>query len=585
MLHNGRVILRLALTLVSLSAFAQVSYLPLSEIRPKQKGTGYTVFSGEKVEPFDVEILGVLVNAGPRQSIILAKLSGGPLAHTGVLQGMSGSPVYVGGRLIGAVALAFSFSKDPIAGIRPIEEMLAPKAVDRPVQRADARCLMELCSESLQASARPQYAMGETKLVEIATPVSFSGLTQNTLDQFAPRLRAMGLEPRQGISGGGSPQSATPAAPLKPGSMISVQLISGDVTAGADGTVTHIDGKRIYAFGHRFVSMGEVEMPFAASEVITLLPNLGTSFKISTARNVLGSITNDYSTAVQGELGRKAKMIPVTISVKGGTRLSNYSMQMVEDSALTPYLLQMAIFSALDSTERTLGSVAFSVKQSIEFENRPPVISANIFSGEFNAAMMAAQNGAIPISFAMQAGFRDLRIRAIRMELEAFVGRRHWVIEDAYSPRRTVKAGETIPITVVFSNEGNRILRTVSYRVPDGAPPGQINFSVNDGPATNVTELRSLIFTPPKTSAQVVKLLAALRNNVNAYVRVWRAETAYLSQGEDIPDPPPSVAQIYARSQGAAALLNQNSKLAELVVPVGNALVTGSKTVTVEVKE
>src|SRR5262245_1064479 len=201
--------MRLAFFLFALQALAQTPYLPLRDVRPHQKGTGYTVFTGQSVEPFDVEILGVLENAGPKQSIILARLSGGPLAHTGVLQGMSGSPVYIDGRLIGAVALAFSSSKDPIAGIRPCEEMLAPKAVDRPVERAGAiRCLLEFCGGGVQAAARPQFAFGETKLIEIATPVSFSGFTQTTIDRFAPKLRELGLEPRQGLSGGAGQSSA-----------------------------------------------------------------------------------------------------------------------------------------------------------------------------------------------------------------------------------------------------------------------------------------------------------------------------------------------------------------------------------------
>lgn len=578
----------LLLLALGLTASAQqtLHYLPLSSVRAGQKGTGYTVFSGQKVEPFEVEILGVLENAGPKQSIILGKLTGGPLAHTGVMQGMSGSPVYIQGKLIGAVALAFSFSKDPIAGIRPFEEMIEAKAVDRAPRAASARCLIELCDPPLYAFSRPEIALGDARLTEIATPVSFSGFTQAALDHFAPQLRKLGLEPRQGVMGGNSRRpNHNSAASLKPGSMISVQLVNGDFSIGADGTVTHIDGKRVYAFGHRFVSMGEVEMPFHASDVLTLLPNLQTSFKISSSGDFLGTITNDYSTAIRGELGRAARMVPVRIQVKSGARTSRYNLEMVHDAALTPFLLQMTVFSALDATERTIGSVAYAVRQKVHFENAPPVAFANVYSGEFNTAMLAAQSGAIPLAYAMQSGFGELRIKEVEVDLEAFTGRKHWIVEDAYASRRSVKPGDSVALSVVLSSEGNRALRTVNYRVPLAAQAGAIHFTVSDGPAANLTELRNLVFIPPKSAVQVQRLLEQLRPNTNVYVRVWRAENAYQSQGEDLPSPPPSVAQLFQRTQGQAALLNPTSKLAELEIAVGGAMISGNKTVTVDVKE
>src|SRR5215467_13454717 len=215
---------------------------PLKDVRPGQTGVGKTVFSGSKVEEFQVEVLGVLENIGPRQSIILARLAGGPLAGTGVMQGMSGSPVYIDGKLAGAVALAFPQAKEAIAGIRPIEEMLrvAPDVKSQP-----------------PTVARQRYMSGDLRLEEIATPVSFSGFTASALEQFAPRLRELGLDPRQGVSGGGNPPDRLgDPSKLEPGSMISVQLLSGDMSVSADGTVTAIDGDRVYAFGHRFLSSG-----------------------------------------------------------------------------------------------------------------------------------------------------------------------------------------------------------------------------------------------------------------------------------------------------------------------------------------
>ncbi len=281
-------------------AAGQIAIYPLRDIRAGQHAIGKTVFQGNKISEFQVEILGVLDNVGPRQSIILARLSGGPLAETGVMQGMSGSPVYIDGRLVGAVALGFNFSKEPIAGIRPIEEMLAvgDPAGKQPAKGPDRPPVRKAASNSDSLAS---------KLIDIATPVSFSGFTAGTLDQFGPELKKLGLEPRQGVSSGGKlPTKLGAPTALRPGDMIAVELLSGDMSIGAEGTVTALDGKRLYAFGHQFMSVGNTQLPFARAEVLALLPNLSSSFKISSPLEWMGTITQDRSTSIYGELGRKA---------------------------------------------------------------------------------------------------------------------------------------------------------------------------------------------------------------------------------------------------------------------------------------
>ncbi|MBL8174476.1 MAG: hypothetical protein JNK48_07395 [Bryobacterales bacterium] len=578
--------------LLAVAAYAQTAYLPVRDIRAGMKGYGLTVFQGEKVERFEVEILGVLENAGPRQNVILARLSGGPLAHTGVMQGMSGSPVYIDGKLIGAVALAFTLSKDPIAGIRPFEEMLKAEAVPRRVAGVGACLVRAGCGVReahawLEAQPASGFAWGESRMTEIATPVSFSGFTSGTLEAFGAVMKTIGLEPRQGVSGGGG--SRLPAgdpSSLRPGSMISAMLVTGDMSVGADGTVTHIDGKTVYAFGHRFVSIGELEMPFASSEVLTLLPNLSTSFKISTARKMLGTITHDYSTAVRGELGRTASLLPVSITVRGGGRLSRYDMEIVRDAALTPFLMQMTAYAALDATERTIGAVSIGLKQAIEFAGGRTVRSSNIYSGEFNMPMLAAQSGAVPVGYAMQTGFADLAVKRVTLEFEAAPRRRQTQIEDIMVARKSVRAGETIPLIVTFATEGRRFTRTVPYSVPKGFAPGTLHFTASDALIANFNEFRLSIMSPPRSAASVLKLLESLRDNTKAYIRVWRAEPSYQSQGEDLPSPPPSAAMVLGRSQGAGSIgVGYSSKIAELSVDLGDLMVSGTHTVSVEVKE
>jgi len=335
-------------TLVFATALSGQSLFPLKDIRPGMHGVGRTVFSGNRIEDFQVEILGVLENTGPHESIILGKLSGGPLAETGVMQGMSGSPVYIDGKLVGAVALAYAFSKEAIAGIRPIEDMIRPVATRAAISAPRAPIALGP-NQLLKAFPQPSLAMGGgAQMIDIATPLSFGGFTRATMDAFAPQLRSLGLEPRQAVSSAGKlPDTMGNPADVKPGSMISVQLLSGDYNVGADGTVTYIDGNRIYAFGHRFLDVGATSLPFARSEVLTLIPNTNTSFKLSAAREWMGTIGYDGNTAVAGEFGKRAATVPVSVNVtRDGKHIENYTMQMVNDPLLSPLLVQMAVFSA-----------------------------------------------------------------------------------------------------------------------------------------------------------------------------------------------------------------------------------------------
>jgi hypothetical protein len=560
-------------------AAGQIAIFPLREVRAGQHAIGKTVFQGNKIEEFQVEILGILENVGPRQNVILARLSGGPLAETGVMQGMSGSPVYMDGRLMGAVALAFNFSKEPIAGIRPIEEMLA-------------------VGDSGQPPAAPKVASNKaasnadafgSKLIDIATPVSFSGFTAGTLDQFAPQLKKLGLEPRQGVSSGGKlpPKLGTPAS-LRPGDMIAVELLSGDMSVGAEGTVTAVDGKRIYAFGHQFMSVGNTELPFARAEVITLLPNLNSSFKISSPLEWMGAITEDRSTSIYGEVGRKAETIPVSLTVKDGRRAPLvYHMQMIQDRVLSPYLVQTAVYSAMDATERTLGLASYSLRGGVEFvDGAPPLKLDNTYAGDYNVPLQASSGVSAPLASILGAGFDALKIKSINLEIEASERKRFLQVDQITASPKQVHPGGTVELAVTLTGEnGLEVLKSVRYRVPVGAPAGALNFTVSDGSLSNALDYQQLT-EPPKSPTQLVSFLNGLRPNTNAYVRVWRTDPAFQVQGQDLPNPPPSVGLILARAQATQGVwVPRGSKIDELQIATGDVVVSGSKTAQVEVTE
>lgn len=571
--------------------FCAVTTMPLADVKPGMRGIGKTVFQGNKVEEFQVEILGVLENLGPKQSIILARLSGGPLERTGVMQGMSGSPVYIDGKLLGAVAMTFAFSKEPIAGIRPIREMFE---VERKPLVREQRAWSPL-KDPMQLLTKPQeVSSGLSRLIEISTPLNLGGFTRGAVEHFAPQLREYGLEPVQGFSGGGTPtQGFGDPQLIQPGSMISVQLLSGDMSIGAEGTVTHVEGNSVFGFGHRFLAVGPTEMPFARAEVIALLPNVQTSFKISASREWMGSITQDRSVGVAGYLGKRAEMVPFTVSVNDPdltpARNMSFRMQMINDRVLAPLIVQMALYSAIEASERTLGSGSFRVRGQIDFDGpTPPIRIDNSYTGDFNVPLQASLGTAIPLAYVMQSGFEALKLKGISLAVDSFDRKKQFQIDQVWTSRREAHPGDTIELTTLLSGDnGAEITRKTSYKVPVGAPLGTLYFTVADAASANMSDYQQLLTGAPRTPVQLVSFLNGLRGNDKAYVRVWRNEAAYSVQGQDLPDPPPSVSMVLAKTQSslASAALWRPSKVAEVELSAGDTVVTGSKTVQVEIKE
>jgi hypothetical protein len=483
--------------------------------------------------------------------------------------------------------MAFPFAKDPIAGIRPIEEMVRTSVTGAPAQRA---ALGDRDILHLFPKPRPAMA-GDERLVNIATPVSFGGFSRETLEAFGPQLRSLGLEPRQGVTGGGNvaPGMGNPAD-LKPGSMISVQLMSGDLSVGADGTVTYIDGARVYAFGHSFLGVGSTALPFARSEVIALLPTLNSSFKVSAAKEWMGGIYQDRDTAISGELGRLPTLTPMSISVtRDGRPIESYHMRMVNDPLLSPLLIQMAVSSAIDATERTVGAASVRITGEIQFQNGlGPVKIASIFAADNGSAMQSAMAAALPAAYAMQSGYDALALKQVDLDIETYDLKKELHIDGVTASRREAHPGDTIRIDVSLAGDnGQEITRQVAYQTPIGAEPGTIYFTVADAATTNLADFHQVLSSPERTPGQVIAMLNGLHPNNKAYVRVWSGSPAFQLEGADLPDPPASVALILGGLQSSIAGITQtrNSKIAEMEIDAGGMAVTGSKTIQVEIKE
>ncbi len=595
-----------ALLLLATATSHAQQFFPLRDVHPGLHGVGRTVFQGNRIEEFQVEVLGLLENLTPKQTIILAKLSGGPLAETGVLQGMSGSPVYIDGKLLGAVALGFPFSKQAIAGIQPIEQMLAdatfppqpgtaPRAALGVLRTAPSHTPRPVISiPSPHASDSPAAAPGN--LTDISTPLALSGFTPRTLQIFGAQFRKLGFEPQQGVSAG-TPASQQYTGTVAPGSMISVQLLTGDMVMGADGTVTYVNGNRVYAFGHRFLDGGTTELPFARADVVALLPSVNTSFKLSAAREWVGTMLSDRSTAIAGEIGRRAHMVPITVSVRSA-RLGahDYHFAVVNDRLLTPFITQTALFSTIDRTERTLGAGTLRLDGRIEWEgNVPPLEIRDIFVSDSGLAQQVSSDAVVPLGFVLGAGFANLQMKSISFNLEPVESKRQLHIAQIWASAHDVHPGDALQVTALLQGEnGFELTRTATYQIPIGAPAGTLNLTLSDAATLNTPDFAGLSQSQAHSPQELIQMINAFRGSQAAYLRVWRQEPAFTIGGPlpggELTDPPPSVMLVLAdpsasANSNAAYTLTRGSSITEMKLPVDGYAVMGAKTIQVEVRE
>lgn len=594
-----------------------VPLIPLSEIKPGMKGVGKTVFDGRNIAEFQVEILGVLRNIAPRQSIILARLSGGPLEETGVMAGMSGSPVYIDGRLAGAVALGFQFSKAPIAGITPIEQMInsfadeaeaAPPAkgeqawrfLPDPANPSEPRLVASempdperhigvVLPPAANWSSRVLWGGAETSLMHVAAPLALSGFTAEAVEYFQPQLRALGLIPMQVGGGGSADQTMGDPSRLQPGSMISVQLVRGDLGMSADGTVTLVDQGRVYAFGHRFLSAGPTAIPFAESEVLAALPSYANSMKISTPGRLLGVIGEDRSSGIMGLLGKRAQMVPVELEVTSGQRPGRtYNFEVVNDRFLLPFLVNMAVLSSLGTTERLVGDSTLQVEQTVMLNGLPQVKVENYFSGSVNAPALVAQSAAATMTYLMQSELGPVDIQGIRMRVMATDRRLVRELERVWTDQREVRPGESLNLTALLrSQDGEETLQKTTLEIPASLAPGPLTILIADGSTIDRAELnRAGRPVLPKNPQQLVRAINKLRRNNRLYVRVSRLVPGFIIQGENFPSPPPSVSRTFSSDPALSANISPTfvSTVAEYELDPVPSLVSGVKTVTVMVR-
>ena len=585
-----------------------VPLFPLEDLRPGMKGTARTVFSGTETQEFGVEILGVLPGfPGPRQSAIIARLTGANVEKTGVFAGMSGSPVYIDGKMVGAIAFSFPFSKEPIAGITPIKQMIdlfnkgAENNSPRP-QEPRAVSFAQLASSEWKpslpkpavssvslltpvSSASPLFPLLGQQMTPIATPLVFTGISQESLAIFAPQLVASGLLP---VSGAGGSADITPLAPADantfvPGSSISVQLVRGDYSLAAAGTVTLRDGDRIYAFGHPFLSLGSADMPMTETSVVTVIPNVNNSFKLSVPGRMVGSISQDRASGVFGLLGKAPKMIPVTINLHTSRdRKETYSYEIASDSFLTPLLLNITVFNTITSSERALGDSTLSVKGQIKVKGQEAVQIDRRFSAA-NSAALAAGSIATPVGSLLASGFDDVQLDGITLDIASTDTKYAGTLERIALDRTEVRRGEKIEIQAYVRTEsGKQFVQRIPVQIPEDAALGQLLVFVGDGGALQEgSAAKSFV---PQDLGQLVRTINTVKKSDRLYVKLFRITSGAVIGTSELPNLPPSVvATLNSDRNSGGYTPTVLSPVFEMELPPAEFVISGQQMIGIDV--
>jgi hypothetical protein len=518
--------------------------IPLSQIRPGMQGYAYTIFAGDQVEKFDLEVIGIMPNfLGPRQTIILVQLKGPKVEHTGVVAGMSGSPVYFEGKLAGALSLKLGvFTKEPIGGVTPIEDII------RPQPQASAQSVpSDAPSQQLplpqDAASRTGLPTGSA-LEPIETPLVFSGYQPEALRQFAGQLQSFGFVAAQG--GTAAPKSDD--GHLLPGDMAGMVLVQGDTSISSACTVTAIRADQVYLCGHPFLSLGDVQFPMARTEVVTTLSSELASTKIINVGSSIGTITGDHLTAVTGKLGAPPPLIPVDLTLSVGGAEKKLHFEMVNHPKLTPLLVGLTVFNGLTQNSLYGEGTTLHLSGEVVVHGHAPVQIENTF-----APGDAFSPDGLPIAINIHSVFNRLFTNTretpvfdrITLRVESVPGRQSFSIESAWLEKGEAAPGETLRVRVLLRPyRGPARVEETTVRVPEQATRGTtLRVLVTDGDMLNRAS-RGFSFAGAGSSNasldQLIALLNRERRNDRLYVGLFVPTPTILWDDKELPNIPQS---------------------------------------------
>ncbi len=577
------------------TAPAVTKFFPLSEVRRGMKGVAYTVFEGVNPEPMQVEILGVLKDAlGPGQDMILARLHGDKPEYTGVVAGMSGSPVYLDGRLVGALSYRIGqFTKEPIAGITPIESMLQVRDGDGGAAAGMERASGEGTGAGVLRSAWNDggfsLAGSSPEMRAMETPLVFGGFSQETIERFGDKFRAMGLTPVAGL--GGADPTAVQPEPLVPGSAVSAVLVRGDLSMAGTCTVTYVDPKRLLACGHPITQYGPVDMPMTKAMVLTSLASPLNSFKIINTTETVGAFTEDRASAIMGRFGVTARMIPVEVSVTppmvGGKpdAAKTLHFEVLDNRQLTPSTMLVSVYQSLQSNNTAAEEMSYRVKGELDVKGLPPVriegmmAQNELFPGTINAALLVNDRFSKVYGNALEQPV----VTGLKLTAEAIPARMTAVVESARLSRMEAHAGDEIEVEVTLHpyQAEARIVR-VKVKLPAELMPGEMRVVVSDG--ATVDKLMTRSGTRAVGLADTVAELNRMHANDRVYVTLLNHATQVVLDGQALPGVPISMANVLEPLKEAQKIQLTSESAVEAGSADAGYAVSGSQVLNLLVK-
>ena len=517
--------------------------LGVGEIRAGMKGYGRTVFQGGKIERFEFEVLGVQKNAAPGRSRIMVRASGGPLAETGILAGMSGSPCYIDGKLIGALSTGLLFEKEPIGGITPIAEMLE--------QLRDIPEIAPSRTPLILPKLEPPKVLKAALLGQMLDFRTLMGETDPLVLPMALAGSALGAEAQRVWSGWPVTFTAVPtlsggreeASPLEPGGMAAIALMQGDLDLAASGTITYVSGKRVLMFGHQLFNLGPVDLPLWSATVATSVASYQNSFKLAMPVAPIGALRLDRSSGVAGILGAEAHMVPMRIGLNlGGKRTLDFRFELMDHPVATGALAATAVAQTLDAHTRGIGFQSLSLQGNIKLAGHPAIQLENVIA-DLNPGRMSQYVGAMVQALCLNP-FEKPVIEGISLTIKAEERLDLTGIVSVRLLKARARRGEVLPVLVTLQNiQGVRETATFNIQVPSSAMKGKAVLMVGDGYSLTAADPDERVVEVAALSDVVRVLNGALRNN-HAYALLVQLQPGAGLRGSRIEGIPPTVASL-----------------------------------------
>ena len=569
--------------------------IPVSQIHAGMRGVAYTVFEGVKPETMDVEVLGVLHNVnGPKGDIILVRLHGQKVEYTGVVAGMSGSPVYIDGKLAGALAFRIGeFSKEPIAGVTPIADMLEISALDRsPAEETSAiKPLVNSVAGRTAGPGEPTELAGSVQnfanyLKPIETPLVFNGFSEQAIHLFAGQFASAGIIP---VMGAGSVSNDKQPEPLEAGSAISAILVRGDMDIEATCTVTYVDPQRLLACGHPLLQFGSVDLPMNKAEVLATLPSPLNAFKIVNTTEPVGTFVQDRHTGIMGVFDRQPEMIPVTLSIHSGSGVKQFHYEVLNNPKLTPVALMVTVFNALHGVNEFGEEITYRLAGSIGVKGFPEVTMRNMFAPLENgqpAAMQAALSLGERFGRIYDNPYNAPAIKGVNLDFDLVRERRWARLESARTDVTEARPGQDIMLeTVLAPYRGERIVRQIPVKIPTSASKGTLRILVSDGDTLDRIGRGSPAFGRKLDLASTIALLNKEHSNNRVYVSLLEGNPEARVADKVMPTLPISIMNVMDGMRGNQEMVvSGESNVDETATAPMDYVVSGAQLLTITVK-